>query len=104
MGTQGEGGDTGNRLAQLLGHEVGEAGGVEHPGLADHPLVGKAGGELGQRGHLVKRVGHHDDHGLRGMLGHVFGDPAHNAGVDLNEVHPAHTGFTRQSSRNHHDV
>ena len=70
------------RHAEPLGHEVGEPGRVEHPGLADHPVRGELGDLRGQRGHLIQRVRHHDQHGVGRVLDHLLGDAAHDLGVD----------------------
>ena len=67
-------------------------------------LLRELGGELGQRGHLVERVGHHDDDGVRGVLGDVLGDLADDLGVDLEQVHPAHARLARQAGGDHDDV
>jgi hypothetical protein len=88
-----QGGDTGDRDAQFLGHEVGEPGGVQHPRLTPYSVMWEAGGELGERRHLVQRVGHHD-HNCSGCdPGDVLGDTADDLGVGLDQVHPAHAGL-----------
>ena len=86
-----------DRHAELFGDEVGEPGGVEHAGLAEHPVLREAGGDLRQGGHLVERVGHHDHHRVRRVPGDVLGDLPDDAGVGLDEVHPAHARLARQA-------
>ena len=56
------------RHAGRLAHEVLEAGGVEHAGHADHPVLGEPGDLVHGVDHRVERVGHHDDEGVRGVL------------------------------------
>ena len=93
-----------HRNLERLGDEVGEPGRVEHAGLPDHPVLREAGGQLRQRGHLVERVGHDDDHGARRVLGDVLRHLPHDLGVDLEQVHPAHAGLARQAGGDHDDV
>ena len=38
------------------------------------------------------------------VLGDVLGDPAHDLGVDLEQVHPAHAGLARQAGGDDDDV
>jgi hypothetical protein len=87
-----------------LRDEVGEAGGVEHAGLAQHPVLREAGGQLRQRGHLVERVGDDDHHRVRRILGDVLRHPTHDLGVDPEQVHPAHAWLARQAGGDHDDV
>ena len=93
-----------DRYAERRRDVVGEAGGVEHAGLAEHAVLRELRGELRQRRHLVQRVGHDDDHGVRRVLGDVLGDAADDLGVDLEQVHAAHAGLARQAGGDDDDV
>jgi len=57
----------------------------------------------GERGHLVQRVGDHDQDGLGRVLDDLLGHAADDAGVDPDQVHPAHARLARQAGGDDHD-
>ena len=93
-----------DRHSGRLGHEVGEPRGVQDARLAQHPVVREPGGELGQRGHLVERVGHDDDDRVGRVLGDVLRDLPNDLGVHFEQVHPAHARLAGQAGRDDHHV
>ena len=82
-----------------LGQEVAEARGVEQPGHADHALGREAERVLGERRHLVERVGDHDDDGVGRGRAHARADVGDDAAVALEQVGAALARLARAARR-----
>jgi hypothetical protein len=96
--------DRGRRHSELIGDEVAEPGGVEGAGHPKHALLGEAGNLGSQEGHLVEWVRDHDDDRFRRGIHDLPGHISHDAGVLLEEIHPAHPGLPGKARRDHHHV
>ena len=70
-----------------LSDEVREARGVEHAGLAHYSSPVQTGDLCCQGGHVIERVGHHDEDRIGRVLHHLLSHTLDDLGVDLEEVH-----------------
>ena len=87
-----------------LGQKRPVAGGVEHAGHAQHPLAGEAAGLHRDVAHHVEGIGDDHDDGLRRDPGDLLRHRAHDAGVGLDQVVPAHPRLPGDPGRNDEHV
>ncbi len=87
-----------------LGQEVAEARGVEQARHADDALGREAQGVLGERRHLVERVGDHDHDRVGRSRANFAADLGDDAAVALEQVGAALPGLARAARRDHDDV
>ena len=92
------------RRSGALGQEVAEARGVEQARHADDALGREAERVLGERRHLVERVGDDDDDGVGRGRAQLAADLGDDAAVALEQVGAALPGLARAARRDHDDV
>src|SRR5690606_13261098 len=104
VAAQHEGPHVAHRHAELLGHEVAEPAGVEHPGHPHHVALGAAGDLEHRVHHRVERVADHDDEGVGAGRLQVGGDVRHDLDVGVQQVVAAHARLAGDAGGDDHHV
>ncbi|OQB33156.1 MAG: hypothetical protein BWY09_02787 [Candidatus Hydrogenedentes bacterium ADurb.Bin179] len=104
MGAQYHGVHVGHADTELHGDKRAHSSAVQAACHAKHTVVRKAQGLIGEIDHYIERVGHNNDDGIRCVSLDLSTNAGDDTAVFLKQVQTRHAGFTRQASRDNHQV
>ncbi|MNW59304.1 hypothetical protein D3C74_372140 [compost metagenome] len=82
-----------HRNVKLLGDKSTVTRGIQHAGLADDAVFGKAQRFEGHVSHGIYRVAQDDDNGFRRHTFHILAHRFHNARIRIHQIIAAHPRF-----------